>query len=173
MPMEGALPFLIHGGSTNPASAGLPSGGQLVELVIEHPEPDRSSVPRSNFCSDRSKKRVRDAQLGNHVRFPRRAVSWLSLYCGHYVNVGQAVRTLPVGFRFPPRLLGLGHIGPDTAFINPQLCLQADPRALAKLTIEIRHRFPPAQASRVFHSVTTRERHGRSVRPVEIFPNPF
>jgi len=41
MPMEGAVPFLIDWGNTVHPSAVVPSGGQLVELVIEHPEADR------------------------------------------------------------------------------------------------------------------------------------
>ena len=41
MPMDGAVPFLINWGNTVHPSAVVPSGGRLVELVIEHPEPDQ------------------------------------------------------------------------------------------------------------------------------------
>ena len=41
MPLDGAVPFLINWGSTLHPSLALPSGGRLLELVIEHPEPDR------------------------------------------------------------------------------------------------------------------------------------
>jgi hypothetical protein len=36
MPMDGALPFLIHWGDTPHPSGAVPLGGNLVELVIEH-----------------------------------------------------------------------------------------------------------------------------------------
>jgi len=41
MPMDGAIPFLINWGATVHPSTVVPSGGRLVELVIEHPEPSR------------------------------------------------------------------------------------------------------------------------------------
>jgi hypothetical protein len=40
MPMNGAVPFLIDWGETVHPSAVVPPGGQLAELVIEHPEAD-------------------------------------------------------------------------------------------------------------------------------------
>lgn len=41
MPMDGAVPFLINWGNAIHPSLVVPSGGQLVEVLIEHPEPDR------------------------------------------------------------------------------------------------------------------------------------
>ena len=38
MPMNGAIPFLIHWGDTPHPSGDVPSGGRLTELVIEHPQ---------------------------------------------------------------------------------------------------------------------------------------
>ena len=40
-PMGGAVPFLISWGNTPHPSAVAPSGGRLVELLIEHPDADR------------------------------------------------------------------------------------------------------------------------------------
>ena len=52
MPMDGAVPFLIDWGSTDHPSAALPSGGQLVELVIEHPDPGRVRTALSVIGAD-------------------------------------------------------------------------------------------------------------------------
>jgi len=41
MPLDGAVPFLIDWGSTAHPSFAVPAGGELVELVIEHPQPDK------------------------------------------------------------------------------------------------------------------------------------
>jgi len=41
MPMGGAVPFLIDWGRTIHPSGVVPSGGRLLEFVIEHPEADR------------------------------------------------------------------------------------------------------------------------------------
>ena len=41
MPMGGAVPFLIDWGNAVHPSAVAPSGGRLVELVIEHPEAEK------------------------------------------------------------------------------------------------------------------------------------
>lgn len=41
MPMDGAIPFLIHWGDTTHPSDEPPSGGRLVGLAIEHPEADQ------------------------------------------------------------------------------------------------------------------------------------
>ena len=41
MPLEGAVPFLINWGETVHPHWLIPSGGRLVEVAIEHPEPDR------------------------------------------------------------------------------------------------------------------------------------
>ena len=40
MPLEGAVPFLIAWGTTPHPAASLPVAGQLVDLRVEHPEPD-------------------------------------------------------------------------------------------------------------------------------------
>lgn len=40
-PLDGAVPFLINWGNTVHPSLVVPSGGQLLELVIEHPEAER------------------------------------------------------------------------------------------------------------------------------------
>ena len=39
-PLNGAIPFLIDWGNTVHPSGVVPSGGQLVELIVTHPEPD-------------------------------------------------------------------------------------------------------------------------------------
>lgn len=41
MPLDGAIPFLINWGQTAHPSEAAPSAGQLVELLIEHPDADR------------------------------------------------------------------------------------------------------------------------------------
>lgn len=41
LPLDGAVPFLINWGRTVHPSEAAPSGGRLVELVIEHPDADR------------------------------------------------------------------------------------------------------------------------------------
>jgi hypothetical protein len=41
MPLDGAVPFLIDWGNTVHPSTVVPSGGRLVELLIEHPDADR------------------------------------------------------------------------------------------------------------------------------------
>ena len=41
LPLDGAIPFLIDWGNTVHPSTAVPSGGQLVEVVIEHPDPDQ------------------------------------------------------------------------------------------------------------------------------------
>ena len=38
--MDGAVPYVINWGNTTHPSTVVPSGGELVELVIEHPDPD-------------------------------------------------------------------------------------------------------------------------------------
>jgi hypothetical protein len=40
MPLDGAVPFLIDWGTTAHPSISAPFGGELVELIIEHPQPD-------------------------------------------------------------------------------------------------------------------------------------
>jgi hypothetical protein len=45
MPMNGAIPFLIHWGTTAHPSAVAPAGGELTELIIEHPQAE--SVKRA------------------------------------------------------------------------------------------------------------------------------
>jgi len=41
MPMNGAIPFLIHWGTTAHPSAVAPGGGEFAELMIEHPQAER------------------------------------------------------------------------------------------------------------------------------------
>ena len=38
--MDGAVPYVINWGNTTHPSTVVPSGGELVELLIEHPDPD-------------------------------------------------------------------------------------------------------------------------------------
>lgn len=52
MPLDGAVPFLINWGGTSHPSIVVPSGGRLVELVIEHPEPDRVRRALSALAAD-------------------------------------------------------------------------------------------------------------------------
>lgn len=40
LPMEGAIPFLIHWGDTPHPAQSLPGAGALLELKIEHPDPE-------------------------------------------------------------------------------------------------------------------------------------
>lgn len=40
MPMDGAIPFLISWGDTQHPASVVPRGGSLLDLTIEHPEPD-------------------------------------------------------------------------------------------------------------------------------------
>lgn len=41
MPMSGAIPFLINWGKATHPSGSVPVSGELVELTINHPEPDK------------------------------------------------------------------------------------------------------------------------------------
>lgn len=52
MPLDGAVPFLINWGSTKHPSSVVPAGGQLVRLVIAHPEAARVKRAMSTLGAD-------------------------------------------------------------------------------------------------------------------------
>ena len=52
MPMNGAIPFIIHWGDTPHPSGAAPSGGTLIELVIEHPQAEMLEEAMSVLGAD-------------------------------------------------------------------------------------------------------------------------